>query len=311
MSHSVIAEVALPRLWQARVRTITLTGGEPFTHPNLIEIVRSLRSAGLRVGICTNATLITRKHIEVFRQLGGVHLNVSLDGFRSESHGAFRGDKASFAATVRAIQVLGKERLLQGLLVTPNSLTTIEEYPELCDFAREHGAEYVLMNPLASMGRGVKSIDKFRARKRFMETIREQTLIYQNHIDIVYIRFPNATLPLASCEAGTIIYAFTSGEVTVCPYLVFAAKTPQSLHKPAEFIIGNILSDDDIAVRLDNYKFHDRYSVGTNSTCECCCMNANCGKGCPAAVIAAGESIGNLDKEVCPIRSPEGSGVCI
>lgn len=32
-----------------------------------------------------------------------------------------------------------------------------EEYRRLCEFARENGARYVLLNPLGSMGRGVKS----------------------------------------------------------------------------------------------------------------------------------------------------------
>ena len=61
--------------------------------------------------------------------------------------------------------------------------------------------------------------------------------------------------PLAGCQAGTIIYVFTPGEVTVCPYLVFAARTPQSRHDPAEFIVGNIFADADIAARLDDLQF--------------------------------------------------------
>ena len=311
MPHSAIVEVALPRLLQARIRSITLTGGEPFMHPNLTEIVRSLRGADIRVGICTNATLITKEHIEAFSRLGEIHVNVSLDGFRPKSHGAFRGDEASFAITVRTIRTLGEAHLLQGILVTPNDCAAVDEYCELCNFACEQGAKYVLMNPLASMGRGVKSIGKLRARNKFMETVREQTVVYQDRIDIVPIRFPNTTLPLAPCEAGTIIYVFTRGDVTVCPYLVFAARTPQSQHKPTEFIVGNIFNDGDIALRLDNYRFHERYRVGRNSTCECCSMNANCGKGCPAAVIATGERIGSLDREVCPIGTSEQNGVGI
>ena len=47
--------------------------------------------------------------------------------------------------------------LLQGLLCTPNSLAEDLEYRELCEFAAENGADYVLMNPLSSMGRGVKA----------------------------------------------------------------------------------------------------------------------------------------------------------
>jgi radical SAM protein with 4Fe4S-binding SPASM domain len=96
---------------------------------------------------------------------------------------------------------------------------------------------------------------------------------------------------------------FTPGEVTVCPYLVFAARTPASQHDPAEFIVGNIFTDADIAERLDTYRFHDRYQVGANPTCGSCAMNGECGKGCPAAVISAGGRIGEVDADQCPVTA--------
>jgi hypothetical protein len=34
-------------------------------------------------------------------------------------------------------------------------------------------------------------------------------------------------------------------------------------------------------------------------------MSDSCGKGCPAAVISAGERIGAVDAEVCPVTSGE------
>lgn len=98
---------------------------------------------------------------------------------------------------------------------------------------------------------------------------------------------------------------FTPGEVTVCPYLVFAARTPQSRHADTEFIVGNIFTDSDIAQRLDDYRFHDRYRVGGNATCAACSMNSGCGKGCPAAVVAAGGRIGDVDTEQCPVVDEE------
>jgi radical SAM protein with 4Fe4S-binding SPASM domain len=113
---------------------------------------------------------------------------------------------------------------------------------------------------------------------------------------VVRIRFPNTEgKPLAGCEAGTVIYVFTAGEVTVCPYLVFAAKTPQSPHDPAEFIVGNILTAPHIAERLDAYNTAEHLEMGVNSTCRTCGIADSCGKGC----------IGTLDAEICPITTAE------
>jgi radical SAM protein with 4Fe4S-binding SPASM domain len=298
----------VPQLARARVTRITLTGGEPFAHPDPIGVARLFREAGMSVGFCTNATLTGAEQIDALVALGGVHVNVSLDGFAESSHGRFRGDRASFQTTVATVRLLATAGLLQGLLCTPNNLADEEEYAGLCEFAIEQGAEYVLMNPLSSMGRGVKSRRRLEAPMEQMRRIQALTApLAAQDLDVVHIRFPNDEgLPLAGCEAGRIIYVFTPGEVTVCPYLVFAARTPGSQHDPAEFMVGNIFKDSDIAERLDAYGFHDRYRMGGNGTCQACDLRAGCGKGCPAAVISAGGHIGDVDAEQCPRVPPDG-----
>jgi radical SAM protein with 4Fe4S-binding SPASM domain len=304
MPYGDICDTLIPRLSECRVSRVTLTGGEPTIHPEFTGVVRAFRAAGMAVGICTNGTTLTDMHITELAGIGGVHVNVSLDGFRPESHGLFRGDRASFRTTVTTVHALAKAGLLQGLLCTPNTLAEEAEYRELCEFAASNGAAYVLMNPLSSMGRGVRAQRKLASPAEQMRRIAELTAPFDGPgLEIVHIRFPNARgKPLAGCEAGTIIYVFAAGEVTVCPYLVFAARTPQSRHEPAEFIVGNIFTDPDIARRLDDYPL-TRLQMGTNPTCRTCDIDGECGKGCPAAVIAAGERIGAVDAEMCPVTS--------
>jgi MoaA/NifB/PqqE/SkfB family radical SAM enzyme len=154
MSYEQITEVLIPRLTQCRVERVTLTGGEPTIHPRFLDVVRAFRDAGMQVGVCTNATTLDSQQISALKEIGGVHCNVSLDGFRPESHGRFRGDHDSFGVTVATVRALAAAGLLQGLLCTPNSLAEDSEYRELCEFAVQQGAGYVLLNPLSSMGRG-------------------------------------------------------------------------------------------------------------------------------------------------------------
>ncbi|MFJ8077182.1 SPASM domain-containing protein [Streptomyces sp. NPDC096176] len=152
------------------------------------------------------------------------------------------------------------------------------------------------------MGRGANSQKKLRRPDEHMREIHAMTLPFADEgLDMVHIRFPNDEKPLAGCEAGTIIYVFTKGEVTICPYLVFAARTKVSQHSDTDFIVGNVWQHDDIAARLDAYRFHDRWKVGDNPTCGSCSMSDGCGKGCPAAVVAAGQRIGAVDTEQCPV----------
>ncbi|MDD2731667.1 MAG: radical SAM protein [Candidatus Pacebacteria bacterium] len=301
MSLESVRDILVPRLKECRVLNVTLTGGEPFAHPNVIEIVSLCKDAGMKVGICTNATCISEDQMKALAALGA-HCNVSLDGFSPESHGRFRGDKASFATTISTIEMVARYGLLQGFLVTPNNLAEVEEYAKICEFATVNGATYVLMNPLSSMGRGVKTAGKLGVSNEVMRQIANVTSQFADKVEIVPIRFPNEKkLPLTGCEAGNIIYVFTLGELTVCPYLVFSARTPQSQHKAEEFIVGNIFRDANIAVRLDEYKLLERYRLGGNPTCGGCRLNAECGKGCPAAIISSGKRIEEMDAEVCPV----------
>ncbi|MEU6610139.1 radical SAM protein [Streptomyces shenzhenensis] len=302
MPLHLVRERLVPQLTEARVNRVTLTGGEPFMHEDLIEVAAAFHDAGMDVGVCTNATIVTDEQIAAFREMGA-HMNVSLDGFSADSHGVFRGRPEGFEETVETVKRFAHVGILQGLLCTPNNLAEGEEYARLCAFAREQGAKYVLMNPLGEMGRGAaKGAQKLRQPDEHMRHIAELTLPFADEgLEVVHIRFPNEDKPLAGCEAGTIIYVFTKGEVTVCPYLVFAARTRVSQHPDTDFIVGNVWEHDDIAARLDAYRFHERWTVGDNPTCGGCAMNASCGKGCPAAVVASGQRIGAVDSELCPV----------
>lgn len=303
MPLEFIVDRVIPRLKAAGVQRLTLTGGEPFVHPDIMAICRAVRSAGLPLGICTNATSTSDDQIAELVGLGEVHVNVSFDGFRPESHGKFRGDRSSFATTVETTRKFAEAGLLQGLLSTPNALSEPEEFANLCAFASEIGAQYVLMNPLSPFGRGIASQRRLAADEDKMRAIAAVTARFDRpDMQTVRIRFPNEDKPLGSCDAGKIIYVFTRGQVAVCPYLVFAARNPVSRYADQEFMVGNIL-EADVAGALDVYRFHDRFQVGANATCQSCAMEGDCGKGCPAAVIARGERIGEIDTEQCAVVS--------
>src|SRR5260370_17001211 len=145
------------------------------------------------------------------------------------------------------------------------------------------------MNPLSAFGRGVKSQGKLAAGTVRMRTIRDVTEGFRSRgIDVVHIRFPNDDKPLAGCDAGKLIYLFADGMTAVCPYLVFAARTPQPAYPDSDFLVGNILAGE-IADSLDRYDLAVRLAMGANDTCMACAMNSTCGKGGPAAVISLGQ----------------------
>ena len=59
--------------------TITISGGEPLLHPELDEIVKSIRSHGMIAGLITNGYLLTRERINRLNEAGLDHLQISID----------------------------------------------------------------------------------------------------------------------------------------------------------------------------------------------------------------------------------------
>ena len=310
MAASVLRR-AIKRLRAAGVANVTITGGEPLVHPELTEIFDDLIAAGLDVTVCTNGVNLSDALIHRATELGHIKFNVSLDGARDASHGKFRGNPETFERTIANARRLADARLLKGILCTPQNLAEPTEYSELLALATELGAEYFLLNPLSSFGRGIHNqrlaVDEQGMRKI---QLRLEQAANGHGPQPVFVRFPNSSKPLTPCIAGDVLYVFVNGDVTVCPYLVFATENPGAQHHAAEFIVGNLFDDPDIVERIEAYDFHSRFNVGANETCSSCSHEAGCGKGCPAAVIASGGRIGDLDAEACPV-SPSARPVSV
>lgn len=289
----------VPQLVKNNVKKVTLTGGEPFVYPKLINVINLLNSENIHISICTNATLITEEFLQKIECCKSIHFNVSLDGFSADSHGRFRGnsDKRLFETILNNIELLGEKRLLNGILVTPNIYSSVEEYEKICAFAKKNHANYVLMNPLSEFGRGESNMQLAMENEQ-MDKIRNLTQKFNDdEMEMVYIRFPNSLKkPLSECVAGKIMYIFSDGDIAYCPYLVFASMDKNSIYSKEDFIIGNIFEKDfDWEEKLKNYKF----PVCNDEVCKEC-DESICKKGCYAAKVSKGKSLSEKDEELCP-----------
>ena len=58
---------------------ITISGGEPLMHPELEEVIRSIRGHGMIAGMITNGFLLSRERIASLNAAGLEHLQISID----------------------------------------------------------------------------------------------------------------------------------------------------------------------------------------------------------------------------------------
>lgn len=300
MNFDIIKNNVLPRLLKLNVIKVSLTGGEPFMHPHLLDICNLLSDNNIEITICTNATLISKDIFDKLEKIPKLKFNISLDGISFNSHGKFRGIKNSedFEQLLSNIKVIGKANKLNGLLCTPNLFCDEKEFAEICKFGKANHAKYVLFNPLSRIGRGQKSL-KHSVEEGIFENIEKSTRSFiDEKFEVLYIRFPNIKKQLLpQCILGDMFYVFTNGDTTLCPYMVFACKNENSPYPIDEFILGNIISED---IDIDKYIIKSNLNnIIPKVECQ---KKGQCYGGCHAAKIMDGHKIDKCDWQLCPIK---------
>ena len=134
------------------VRSIQITGGEPYMREDLSDIVFSIHDNLPRTSfwIATNGyspAWIEKRTLEMLEGLDGQHLgvSVSIDG-RDETHDAIRGVSGSYknaTETLRRLSTLCKDHenlsLSVGMTLTQENLI---EMAEVSEMAWNHGADF-------------------------------------------------------------------------------------------------------------------------------------------------------------------------
>ncbi len=86
------------------------TGGEPLARPDLAEIIRAARGAGLYVNLITSGIPLDEKRLGNLVQAGLDHIQISFQGARQESSIEFAGTQAQ-ERKLRAIEWIKRQRI--------------------------------------------------------------------------------------------------------------------------------------------------------------------------------------------------------
>ena len=117
---------------------ILLSGGEPFTHPELPEILSGLHNRGFIVSINSNGTMIDEKTIEWLKMTPPSRINLTLYGDSDETYARLCGKKDGFTRATKAIELLQDAGIPVKINVslTPYNADDLEGIFAYC---REHG----------------------------------------------------------------------------------------------------------------------------------------------------------------------------
>lgn len=146
--------------------SFNITGGEPFLHEDLFEVLEDLRKLGSEVFLLTNGILITEESAKFLSWLGISGVQVSIEG-PEEVHEKIRG-KGSFASSLTGVRHL----IDAGMRVTLN--VTLSEanagyLDEIVDISNSQGVGRLGFSRLVPSGRGSGMLKDMLSKERSRE----------------------------------------------------------------------------------------------------------------------------------------------
>lgn len=269
----------LDNAYNAGLRGLSISGGEPFASKQLIEILKYIQKyPELKVSIVTNATLINQDNIKEITAICKYKpaIQISLEGI-GNANDYIRG-VGVFERIERSIELLngnGFQFYFHTLLHKMN----INQIEDLILYAIEKNALSIDFVFLKKKGRGCINFDEisFNVADQ-ISAISELNMLSKkygdsiviNHQKVFYGRCP---LFLAAEEASIFPRIDVFGNVYVCQNFCGLCST-----------VGNIATNS-IVELLDEKHIQDLSKRIKNSKilskCNTCYLSSFCGRGCP------------------------------
>lgn len=128
-------------LRQLGTLNVTVTGGEPLTHPDAFEVMAAVRARAMTFRLFTNGSLVTDEVAERLRALHPVAVELSLHGATALTHDRSTGKPGSFEALWRGIAAL-KRHGLPIVLKTPLTRINENELEEMIALTERESVPY-------------------------------------------------------------------------------------------------------------------------------------------------------------------------
>lgn len=147
------AKQLISQIAEAGARLLILDGGEPLMRPDVFDLVRQSRTAGLTTVMGTNGTLITAEVADKLADAGIQGLAISLDGADAETHDAFRGVEGAWEQTLQGIENVRQAGIPFQIAPTVRH-GSWKQWAVIADKAKGWGANAVEVFDYIPAGRG-------------------------------------------------------------------------------------------------------------------------------------------------------------
>lgn len=133
--HRVIDELAAMKVF-----FVNLSGGEPFTHPQIADMLEYAHDKFSHVVVLSNGTLIRPAHLETIRHIaaekGGFPIQISLDSVNSTVNQETRGKAEKIMRNLERLSEVGADIVVAMVITRFNAPTLVESIRTLSAYTR-------------------------------------------------------------------------------------------------------------------------------------------------------------------------------
>ena len=223
---------------------IGLTGGEPTTRPDLVELTRYVASKNVACNLTTNGYNVPEKLIIDLKEAGLTQVQISLDSYKKEIHEKYRTE-GSFDRAIETAKLFKKHGFIVGVdtVVTNDNLNDLEAFMDFLEDNDFDGLTIIKLKQghldLETFKKQVPDYDKYA---EVIDKVCRRNGNLEVTIDCSSVSNLCKTLTLeeqnkihsAGCPAGhSLISIAPNGDMFPC-----AALTNDN------YKIGNLLTDD-------------------------------------------------------------------
>jgi radical SAM protein with 4Fe4S-binding SPASM domain len=223
---------------QARVPTVSFTGGEPTLRADLPELVAYARERGLRTNLITNGIRCgDEDYVARLAEAGLNSAQVSVEAGDAATHDAVVANTGAFERTIQGVRNFKAAGIHVHTNTTIND-RNLEALPALIDLLGEMGQEYLSMNMVIRTGGAVGVPDVN------YERIGEIVVALKERAASHGMRFVWYS-PVPHCLFNPIVYGLGSQSCSAADGLLSIAPDGQVLPCSSfEHGVGNLVSQD-------------------------------------------------------------------
>lgn len=279
------------------ISTVTLSGGEPFIHPDIDEILFELETLDMKAVIITNLSLVSDYNAANLARRGHV-FQITFDASDEYENDLTRGT-GSYSLNIKLLERFKAEGLIDNVILRYNvNKRNHNEVEQVINLARNYGIKAIDVALLFKSGRGCNYEHVFD----YKMDLREIAIImpyfrilkekYQAELSINYTRLDD--------QLGCVLFGDgelsigpkieSNGDVYICQLFSGMENTLGNIY---ESTLKTILNSDSARKVVDSIRKRKQIQ----SECRNCVFTEVCMCGCPAVSYNQTGSLHNKDDQ--------------